>query len=220
MNPTQDNDADDKLLQHVHNPLSVMQPGERVICEIKRHPIGLVGVYSITALVLAVLIAIAILTPYYATFLTVQQRLGVVLGVGLAIIITLLFTYISVYIYRANRWVVTSDSITELQQTGLFNKETSQLSLANMEDAIVKQDGILQTLLNYGDLIVESAGEHSDFSFTFCPDPHEYARKIIAAHEAYIETRPEEMRAFNRPLATVQQFNQPGSGTNQQPPAA
>ena len=217
MNPTQDNDADDQL-QNVANPLKVMQPGERVICEIKRHPIGLFGVYAITAIVMAVLIAIAILTPYYATFITVQQRLGVVLSAGVAIIITLLFAYISVFIYRANRWVVTSDSVTEMSQTGLFNKQTRQISLANLEDVTVDHDGVLQTLLNYGNLVLESAGEGGKFIFTFCPDPHEYAKQVIAAHEAYIAVNPEEMRAFNRPLANVKSFNQPGPG--QQPPTA
>ncbi len=210
MNPTQpnDNDADDQL-QKIHNPLSVMQPGERVICEIRRHPIGLVGVYSMTALVTGVLVAIAILTPYYATFLNGQQRLGVVLATGLAIVISLLFTYISVYIYKANRWIVTSDSVTQIAQTGLFNQQTSQLSLANLEDVTVDQDGILQTVFGYGNLVVESAGERSKFVFPYCPNPHEYAKKVIAAHEEYIATNPEEMRAFNRPLASVQNYNQP-----------
>ena len=216
MNPNQisDNDADDKL-QKVANPLGVMQPGERVICEINRHPIGLVGVYAVTAIVLAVFISIAILTPYYASFLTGQQKMGIVLSAGLLIIITLLFTYISVYIYKANRWVVTSDSVTQIAQTGLFNQATSQVSLANLEDVAVDQDGILETLFNYGNLIVESAGEHAKFVFAYCPDPHEYAKQIIAAHESYIEARPEEMKAFNKPLAAVQSFNQPGSGDGQ-----
>src|SRR5690242_17210166 len=106
--------------QSVNNPLSVMQPGERIICEIQRHPIGLFGVYGVTALMLGVFIAVAILVPYYASFLTGQQKLGVVLACGLAIIITLLVTYISLYIYKANRWVVTSDSVTQMTQIGLF----------------------------------------------------------------------------------------------------
>ena len=219
MNPAQDNDADDRL-QQVRNPLGVMQPGERVICEIKRHPIGLIGVYCVTAIVLAALIAIAILAPYYATFLTQQQKVGLELADGLALVVTALFTYISVFIYRANRWVVTSDSVTQVSQVGLFNQETSQLSLANLEDVSVDQNGILQTLIGYGDLTVESAGERSKFVFNFCPDPHEYAKKIIAAHEEYIETQPEEMKAFNRPLVNAQTFNQPGSGSSQQPPTS
>ena len=218
MNPNQpplDNDADDQYISTANNPLAVMQPGERVVCEIRRHPIGLFGVYSVTAIALAVLISIGILTPIYGSFLTGQQQVGVILAVLLAAVIALLFTYISVFVYKANRWIVTTDSVTQVSQIGLFNKVSSQLSLANLEDVTVDQDGILQTMLDYGDLVVESAGERSKFVFAYCPNPHEYARKIIAAHEAYIAANPVEMRVANRPLNNVQGYNQPGPTSGQ-----
>lgn len=191
------------------NPLSVMQPGERMICEIRRHPIGLIGVYAMAALVLIVALCAAILAPMYASFLTDQEKLGVVLGAGLVMVITALITYVGVYVYQQNRWVVTSDSITQVEQISLFSRHSSQLSLANLENVSAQQDGILQSMIGYGSLTVESAGEHSKFVFSFCPNPNEYARKIIAAHEEYIANRPEETRAFNQPLANVQSFNQP-----------
>jgi len=65
-------------------------------------------------------------------------------------------------------------------------------------------------MLGFGDLIVESAGERSKFVFSFCPNPNECARKIIAAHEEYIASRPSEMQVSNRPLAAAQNFNQLG----------
>ena len=194
---------------NVKNPLSVMQPGERVICEVRRHPIGLVSVYFVTGLVLIVALTAAILTPFYASFLTSQQKLGVEAAAALVIILDILFTYIGVWVYQGNRWVVTSDSITQVEQVSLFDRHASQLSLANLEDVSAQQNGILQTMLGYGDLIVESAGERSKFVFNFCPDPNEYARKIIAAHEEYIARRPEDMVAANRPLSTVTSYNQP-----------
>ncbi len=200
----------------VNNPLGVMQPGERVICEIRRHPIGLFGVYIVTGLVLAATISIAILTPIYGSFLTGQQQLGVILSAVLVAVLALIMTYISVFIYQANRWIVTSDSITQVRQTGLFDKRSSQLSLANLEDVSAQQDGIMQSLLGYGNLTVETAGERSKFILAFCPNPNEYARKIIAAHEEYIANRPEEMHEFSRPLASTQSFNQPGAPQPQQ----
>lgn len=186
-----------------------MQPGERVICEIKRHPIGLINIYLMAGMVLIATLSAAILMPMYASFLTDQQRLGIVLGAILLLVITVLFTYIGVYVYQANRWVVTSDSVTQIEQVSLFNRHASQLSLANLEDVSARQDGLIQTLLGYGDLIVESAGERSKFVFHYCPNPNDYARRIIAAHEEYISNRPAEMVAFNRPLTTVTQYNQP-----------
>jgi len=194
---------------NIKNPLSVMQPGERVICELKRHPIGLVSVYFVTGLVLAVALSVAILTPFYASFLTSQQKLGVEAAAALVVLLDILFTYVGVWIYQGNRWVVTSDSITQIEQVSLFDRHASQLSLANLEDVSAQQNGILQTMLNYGDLIVESAGERSKFVFNFCPDPNEYARKIIAAHEEYISRRPDDMVAANRPLSAVENYNQP-----------
>lgn len=199
----------------VNNPLGVMQPGERVICEIKRHPIGLIGVYAISALMLAVALSIAILTPIYASFLTDQQKLGVVLASILGMVITLIITYIAVYIYQANRWVVTSDSVTQITQNSLFDRHYSQLSLANLEDVSAEQHNILQELFGYGDITLETAGaEPGKFVFDYCPNPNEYARKIIAAHEEYIAVNPHEMYVTNRPLAAAPTFNQP-SQTNQ-----
>ena len=45
------------------NPLETMQPGEAVVCVIKRHPIGLLGIYFIAAIVIIAALAAAILAP-------------------------------------------------------------------------------------------------------------------------------------------------------------
>ena len=213
MGPEQNYPLSDAAPQNVKNPLAVMQPGERVLCEIKRHPFGLFGVYAVAGLVIVAVLLIAVLVPYFADFLTVQQKIGVVLAAGLIVILTVLIGWIGVYVYKANRWVVTSDSITQIQQTGLFNTRSSQLSLANLEDVSARQDGLLQQMLGYGDLTVETAGERSKFVFSFCPNPNECARKIIAAHEEYIAGHPQEMQVTNRPLTSAQGFNQPGPST-------
>jgi uncharacterized membrane protein YdbT with pleckstrin-like domain len=200
----------DEVLQNVRNPLAVMQPGERVLCEIRRHPFGLIGLYAVAFLVGLATLVVALAVPYFATFLTTEQKVGIELSAGLVLVVTALIAWIGVYVYKANRWIVTSDSVTQIMQTGLFNTKTSQLSLANLEDVTARQDGIIQQMLGYGVLTVETAGERSKFVFNFCPDPNEYARKIIAAHEEFIAARPNEMQVTNRPLATAQNFNQPG----------
>lgn len=196
--------------QDVRNPLAVMQPGERVICEIRRHPFGLFGLYAMSIMVGIITLAIAVAVPYFASFLTTEQKVGVVLAAGLVLVVTALIGWIGVYVYRANRWIITTDSITQVAQTGLFNVRSSQMSLANLEDVSARQDGVIQQMLGYGVLTVETAGERSKFVFNFCPNPNEYARKIIAAHEEFIAGHPSEMQVTNRPLAAAQSFNQPG----------
>lgn len=215
--PPQQNPNEDERLQGVDNPLKVMQPGERVVCEIKRHPFGLLSLYGSFAFVVAIAIVAIVMAPKLVSNFSSQAQATTALGAIILCAIVGLFTYIGATVYKGNRWIVTSDSITQISQISLFRKQTSQLSLANLEDVTVEQNGILQNMFGFGRLRAESAGERSKFVFDFCPNPAEYAKKIIGAHEAYIAEKPEEMYTTNRALANTDSFNQSYSQTQQQP---
>jgi uncharacterized membrane protein YdbT with pleckstrin-like domain len=133
-----------------------------------------------------------------------------------------MFAWIGAIIYKGNRWIVTSDSITQIQQISLFKKQTSQLSLENLEDVTFEQNNIIQTIFNYGTLKVETAGEHSKFQFPFCPNPKKCAVDVIEAHEVFMNEQQRLSRApsLNTNFAAASapaQGPQP-QGPQQQPP--
>jgi hypothetical protein len=171
--------------QNIYNPLEVMQPGEEVVCEIKRHPIGLLPAYLVSAILIVAAASAAILVPYYVDTLSQQEKLGLLLSSGLVAVATLLYVYIATMVYTANRWIITSDSLTQIAQSGLTTTESSQLSLDDLEDITVEQNGILQLFFGFGTLHAETAGERSKFVFPYCPNPDDYARKILGAREAF-----------------------------------
>jgi uncharacterized membrane protein YdbT with pleckstrin-like domain len=207
-NPNQDDEQE--RLQNIHNPLAVMQPGEHMVCELRRHPIGLIGIYISAALIIILALAGAGAVPYFLPDASQQVKLGTVLGAVILAAMTLLYAYIVSIVYNGNRWIVTSDSITQIDQNGLLSRQTSQLSLANLEDVTIEQDGLLQSIFDFGSLRAETAGQRGKFVFPFCPNPTENARKIIAAHEAYIAHNPEETYTANRSVANTHSLNQPG----------
>ncbi len=175
----------------VKNPLSVMQPGEQVICEIKRHPIGMLGIY-IGAGFLLIVLAIIVFVVAPGVLTSVEK--GKVMAIGgllllLASFICLGFVFISNKVYWGNSWVLTSDSVTQISQRSLFDRQSSQLSLGNLEDVTAGQDGILAHMFNYGVLRVETAGERSKFMFPFCPNPNYYAQQILNAREQFEQHR-------------------------------
>ncbi len=195
MNPQNPQDLQNPLNpnpapQEIHNPLSVMQPDEQTICEIKRHPIGMLGVYLISGTVLLVLAVLAFVVA--PNMFSDHRSQAMALG-GLAFLfvggLLLAFVFIANKVYWGNSWVVTSDSLTQITQTSLFSKQTSQLSLGNLEDVTVEQDGILPQLFKFGVLRVETAGERSKFVFPFCPNPDYYAKKVLAARETFEQRR-------------------------------
>jgi uncharacterized membrane protein YdbT with pleckstrin-like domain len=176
---------------NVQNPLNVMSQGERVICTIKRHPIGLIGVYLTSGILLLFLFAAVGLLPHYVTDMSSSNKTAVFLVAIIFAALIALFTWIAAIVYNGNAWIVTSDSITQVQQNGLFQKQTSQLSLGNLEDVTYEQNSIIQSMFGFGTLKVETAGEHSKFQFPYCPRPQKCAVEIIQAHEDFMRENPE-----------------------------
>jgi uncharacterized membrane protein YdbT with pleckstrin-like domain len=170
----------------VNNPLNAMGEREVNIFEVKRHPIGLLGMYISFGLLLVVVAAVAVIAPDILTdYDSAQiQKIGIAAFLVSAVFVGI-FSVIAHVVYYGNRWVLTSDSLTQVTQPSLFNTQHSQLSLGNLEDVTAQQEGILAHMFNYGVLKVETAGEHSKFSFAYCPNPNAYAQKILVAREAF-----------------------------------
>lgn len=168
----------------VHNPLAVMQPGEQIIFELKRHPIGLVVIYTVIVVLLTVLAIVSlVLAPTLSTGSADQIRSYGIAAFLIFAILGLLFALIETVVYWGNRWILTDDSITQISQTSLFHKESSSLGLDSLEDVTAEQSGIIPHLFNYGTLKAETAGHRSKFVFPFAPNPNYYAQKILDAHE-------------------------------------
>jgi len=171
----------------VINPLAVMQPGEKVICEIRRHPIGMLGTYVMSGSLLIVVAVVAfIVAPNIITSTSRAEVLG--FGALLFFVVALLslgFVFIANKVYWGNRWVLTSDSLTQITQTSLLDRQSSQLSLGNLEDVTAVEDGLLAHMFHYGVLRVETAGERSKFVFLYCPNPNYYAQQVLGARELF-----------------------------------
>lgn len=172
-----------------NNPISAMQEGEINICEIRRHPIGMLGLYIGTGLFIVLIMGILIFGMRALGFDSAQNMQIGAIVVSLLSALALLYLFVENKVYNGNRWIVTSDSLTQIQQTGLFTKQASQLSFDNLEDITSEQNGMLAQMLNYGILTAETAGEHSKFKFLFCPNPNYYAKLILDAREKLAQNK-------------------------------
>lgn len=200
----------------VGNALTVTQPGERTICEIRRHPIGVLGIYVATGLLLVITAVLAfIVAPHFVHDASggsgSATKYGALIFLVVAVV-SLVFAFVSNKVYWGNSWILTSDSITQISQTSLFHRESSQLSLGNLEDVTAEQNGVLTHMLNYGLLRVETAGERSKFVFLYCPNPNYYAQQVLSARENFEQNRRgEDLQRPYREENSYQQSSQPQS---------
>ena len=171
------------------NPLAAMQEGEELIADIHRHPFGIVSLYFFAFVgLVAACGAILLLVPRLIGSNSSYDPTSISIAFIVVVIVLMLAGLgVTTMVYWQNRWVVTSDSLTQISQRSLFSRQVSQLSLGNLEDITAEQRGIIPNLFNFGTLRAETAGEHSKFFFLYCPNPNLYARKILMAREIYLQ---------------------------------
>ncbi len=165
-------------------------PDEVLFADVRKHWIGLLAIYLIGVLMIILAVLLASLTPWFAhaggVALTAEALSLVWLGAIVLTALVLIGTLIAAWVYQASHLLITNENVIEVRQISLFSRKVSHLNMINVEDVTVSKNGIFQTLLNYGRLLIQTAGERENFNFTYTPDPNTYRRYIIQAHEAAI----------------------------------
>lgn len=161
---------------------------EELVTEIRKDPVGLVivlltgGFVTIALLLVSGVVAGIDLTQVFGPNAGSVRSL-LVIGCLLGAIGTVITTAIAAFLYVSNVIFVTSEKIAQVLYLSLFNRKISQLSIGDVQDVTVSQKGILAHIFNYGTLVIETAGEQQNYSFTYVPDPYQVSKMIVGAHE-------------------------------------
>lgn len=90
--------------------------------------------------------------------------------------------------YYLDVYIVTDQRVVDISQEGYFKRQISELHLHQVQDVNASVEGIWQTLLHFGDVHIQTAGERENFVFKSIPHPYLVAKQIISLHEAHIES--------------------------------
>ncbi len=74
--------------------------------------------------------------------------------------------------------ILTNVRLVDIDQNRLFSRVISELALENIEDVTAIRNGIIETLANFGDVRVETAGAVERFLIEKVPFPQEIANLI------------------------------------------
>lgn len=177
----------------VFNPMGRIEhitSEETKVADVRRHPFGLILIYI--QIILGIGISLAFI---FFLLPDVIKSLGLNAATAnasaslfglVAIIFGLIFLVLVTKVYKGNQLIVTDVNVTQVLQIGLFNRKISELSMANVEDVTAEQKGIFPTLLNYGTLRIETAGEQNNFIFVYCPNPNAYAKTLLDARQRFL----------------------------------
>jgi hypothetical protein len=147
-------------------PLPI-QPGERVLLLRRRH-----WMFLWPTVLLNLLLG---LIPT-AAFIWLIDQIGIegsVANIIIAIylvffLIRLIFVW---YKYRHDFWVVTNQRVIDIKRNHPLNMQISTADLVNIQDMTIRRNGLLRTMLDYGDVVCQTAGMDSDFTIAGVSDP-------------------------------------------------
>lgn len=74
--------------------------------------------------------------------------------------------------YYYDLWIITNKRIVNIEQHGMFMRKVSEMEYSKMQDITVEVSGFLPTVINYGDVKIQTAAEDSEFVFRTVSDPY------------------------------------------------
>jgi hypothetical protein len=172
--------------------------GESIQRVVRRHWASLVPSFVSAAAPTILALALAYLDSRYPASIPFPQ----VLVVALIIILTVLaaiFLYSGFYVFERNLLIFTSIRLFETEQLSIFNRRLAQLDLSRVQDATGSRVGFWGTLLNYGSLEIQSAGETEQFIFNYAPNPTQLAADALQAHSDFMNTVAAPVAAPSQP---------------------
>jgi hypothetical protein len=162
------------------NKIDQQREGEKVVSRLRRHWFIFFQIFIAYALLFLLPLPIYFFISWSVPEILVLDLAGAVLAVLLfSYYLSLLLFGLTVWTDNyLDGWTITTHRIINREQLGLFNRVTSELDLDQIQDITVEQKGFLSTILDYGYVYVQTAGEKERFVFEQVPRPQQVARII------------------------------------------
>lgn len=123
---------------------------------------------------------VLLLLPVVVTLLAAEQTFLRVIALLLTIPVLLLIGIVGWQFinWRDDYFAVTTQRVVHIERAGPFSTQQEETSLHNVVDIYEDQPGLVANLLNYGNLVLQTAGETVNIDMSYVPFPDELRRLI------------------------------------------
>lgn len=130
------------------------RPDEEVVLFAHQHP------WALAKAGFWILILILTGLTGFLIFHAVVVRLIIV---GVILLLIVLATVIRQYIFSNTYFILTNERILNIEQNGLFSHKVSEAELKNILTVHYEVKGMMPTLLNFGDINIDTSGSEGNF---------------------------------------------------------
>jgi len=162
------------------NPLKNKRENEHVILIVRRHWFDILKQFFTIILALFLWAGSFFLFSFLIqnSFLSENLHYLILLFQSSFVLLIWLYSFLVWIDYYFDVWIITTEKIINIEQKGLFLRHTSELQILKIQDVSTEVKGLIPSILNYGEVHIQSAGTVNRFLFHNVPDPYAI-KKII-----------------------------------------
>ena len=171
------------------NIASLLHPKEEVLIMLRRDKWVVFKMIMFYGFLLIVPVVLFILVQIYAPVWVASHWFDPFKKIIIAFSVSTYYLYVLVFLFRAwidyylDVWLVTNERIVSIEQKGLFARSIAEQKLYRIQDVYAEVNGVIATLLDFGNITIQTAGTNEYFIFKKIPKPHEVARNIAKLAE-------------------------------------
>lgn len=163
-----------------------LHENERIILLLHKHWFVMIRVVLILIMMIALLAAILAALPAITSDFDPDLIVALTgLGTALYLVGIVIFAFFSWMDYYLDIWIITEKRIIDVEQRGLFNRQIAEIPMANVQDVTIEVLGIIETVLKFGTIKIQTAGER-EFTIDDVPRLAEVKNAILTyAHQQF-----------------------------------
>jgi membrane protein YdbS with pleckstrin-like domain len=156
---------------------------EEILIFVRRHWMPFVMWIFFILIMLLIPLIVVVLVFLFAGTLNGDKLIYLGLG-GSAYLLFVNAIFLTVWIEQyLDVCIITTDRLVHIRQIGLFNRRVAELSMARVQDVSAQMRGYLQSIFQFGTVVVETAGGAPDFEIRNVSKPHVVANTILTIHD-------------------------------------
>ncbi|MBP7876253.1 hypothetical protein KA012_04635 [Candidatus Woesebacteria bacterium] len=173
------------LPKPIHTAFATQEDEEQLILLLRRHPVTQVG--WIVIAVIAAIIPVIYNPGSFFTFLPAGYSFAVTVGWYAAVMMFVLQSFLTWYY---NVLIITDERVVDVDFISLLYRSVTSAKISNIEDVTSTAGGALQTVFDFGNVTVQTAGAKPEIEFSDVPHPN----KIVELfNELLLEEEQEEI---------------------------
>ena len=127
------------------------------------------------------------ITNFIPSLLEFEIRYFLLFFLSLILLVLWIIIFLIITNYYLDCWVVTNERTIHTELRGLFSRVSSSVNHDRIQDITVDVHGFLPTLLSFGDLYLQTAGEFRQFVFNQIPEPYKTKEVIFQAQREFLK---------------------------------